>query len=233
MKWNHFVEKREKKSFSCQSQQQSQQPKMHTISIPLTYGCVSSRLKEIKDGHTHEWTVYLRVAAVAAAAAAKSPLIERVAIILHESFLNPKRVFTKEPYEVTETGWGEFNVQFKVFFKQELKEKSITLTHPLRLFGETEKDGKLVTEKYDEIILSVDSTTAVADEGDTSSVVVEREGRVLEELNTLLNVIRQEKMKLQSTKKRKFLQDSNSSLLLLLQEEDGENDDRSKIRKLE
>jgi YEATS domain-containing protein 4 len=223
---------------------------MQTISIPLTYGCVSSRLKEIKDGHTHEWTVYLRVLTTTTAA----HLIERVVIILHESFLNPKRVFTKEPYEVTETGWGEFQIQFKVFFKQELKEKSITLTHPLRLFGDMEKqqndDEKLVTEKYDEIILCVDSTTtaatvAVTDQQvspSSSSVVVsvaEREERVLDELNTLLNVIRQEKMKLQSTKKRKYLQESNSSLsLLLLQEEGGGEgeeleDDRSKIRKLE
>lgn len=35
---------------------------------------------------------------------------------LHESYANQNRVLTKPPYEVTETGWGEFEIVIKIFF---------------------------------------------------------------------------------------------------------------------
>ena len=35
---------------------------------------------------------------------------------LHASFQEPVRVIKKPPYEVMETGWGQFEVRIKIFF---------------------------------------------------------------------------------------------------------------------
>lgn len=42
-------------------------------------------------------------------------------------------VCEKPPYQVSETGWGEFTVQIKVTFVPEAGEKAITLQHPIKL----------------------------------------------------------------------------------------------------
>jgi len=39
----------------------------------------------------------------------------------------------KPPYEVTETGWGEFDIAIKIFFVAEASEKPISFTHHLKL----------------------------------------------------------------------------------------------------
>ncbi|KAK2191232.1 hypothetical protein NP493_55g05010 [Ridgeia piscesae] len=74
---------------------------------------------------------------------------------LHESYANSNRVVVKPPYEVTETGWGEFEVIIKIFFNDP-NEKPVTIYHLLKLF-QSETDimlGKknLVIEYYDELV---------------------------------------------------------------------------------
>jgi transcription initiation factor IIF auxiliary subunit len=44
-------------------------------------------------------------------------------------------VIDKPPFEVTETGWGEFEIQIRVAFSTESGEKPITLFHVLKLHG--------------------------------------------------------------------------------------------------
>lgn len=39
----------------------------------------------------------------------------------------------KPPYSVTETGWGEFEIQIKIFFVPESGEKPLTVLHHLKL----------------------------------------------------------------------------------------------------
>lgn len=65
-----------------------------------------------EDGHTYQWTEYV-----------KSSINEdipthmkEVQFKLHESRGNPLRVINKLPYEITETGWGEFELILKIFF---------------------------------------------------------------------------------------------------------------------
>ncbi|PVG03667.1 yeats-domain-containing protein [Serendipita vermifera] len=94
--------------------------------------------------HTHQWTVALRSAAsqptngqeeggVVGGKDDLSHFIKRVTFKLHESFANPSRVVDKPPFEVTETGWGEFEIQIRVAFSTESGEKPITLFHVLKL----------------------------------------------------------------------------------------------------
>lgn len=39
----------------------------------------------------------------------------------------------KPPFEVTETGWGEFDIQIKIFFVTEAAEKPVAVNHHLKL----------------------------------------------------------------------------------------------------
>jgi YEATS domain-containing protein 4 len=64
-------------------------------------------------------------------------------------------VIAKPPYEVTETGWGEFAIIIKVFF-QDSRESPIVLNHQLRLFPEPgtpiSTRRPVMSEKYDEFV---------------------------------------------------------------------------------
>merc|ERR1711991_114112 len=62
-----------------------------------------------------------------------SYFISKVEFILHPTFLNHVRVVTKPPYEVVETGWGEFEIKIRVHFIDP-KEKPVELFHHLTLF---------------------------------------------------------------------------------------------------
>ena len=45
-----------------------------------------------------------------------SAYVKKIHFKLHESYGSPFRVVTKPPYEITETGWGEFEIIIKIFF---------------------------------------------------------------------------------------------------------------------
>lgn len=64
----------------------------------------------------------------------------------------------KPPYEVTEIGWGEFDLSIKIYFIDAL-EKPVELFHSLKLFltdksAEQIKNRALVFEKYDELVFN-------------------------------------------------------------------------------
>ncbi|GAA5862880.1 hypothetical protein JCM8547_006577, partial [Rhodosporidiobolus lusitaniae] len=60
-------------------------------------------------------------------------MIKKVTFKLYETYKNPLRSIEQPPFEVTETGWGEFDVTIKVFFVPESNEKPLTFTHHLKL----------------------------------------------------------------------------------------------------
>lgn len=115
--------------------------------------------KREEDGHTHQWNVYVKPYENED----MSIYVKKVHFKLHESYANPNRIITKPPYEVTETGWGEFEVVIKIYF-HDTNERCITLYHILKLFqspiieGElnltTSIDSKkgLVSESYEEVV---------------------------------------------------------------------------------
>uniref|UniRef100_A0A6A7G7Y6 YEATS domain-containing protein 4-like n=1 Tax=Hirondellea gigas TaxID=1518452 RepID=A0A6A7G7Y6_9CRUS len=85
--------------------------------------------KREEDGHTHEWTVYVKPYHNED----MSTYIKKVQFKLHDSYANQTRVLTHPPYEVTETGWGEFEIGVKIFF-HDPNERPVTLYHILKLF---------------------------------------------------------------------------------------------------
>ena len=80
--------------------------------------------------HTHKWTVFVRDPA------GKDDLgyfIKKVVFKLHDTYQQPHRTVEKPPFEVTETGWGEFEIQIRIFFASVATEKQIVLYHHLKL----------------------------------------------------------------------------------------------------
>lgn len=73
--------------------------------------------------HSHKWTVYVRGATNEDLGA----IIKRVVFQLHPSFNNPTRVVEAAPFELTETGWGEFEIGITVVFHGDVAEKSIDM----------------------------------------------------------------------------------------------------------
>jgi len=127
---------------------------------PIVYGNISKSFgkKREEDGHTHQWTVYVKPYRNED----MSSYVKKVHFKLHDSYANPNRIVTKPPYEVTETGWGEFEIVIKIFFNDTV-ERPATINHVLKLFQQgqnadspsvLQKQGNkvVISEYYDEII---------------------------------------------------------------------------------
>ncbi|KAJ2887943.1 NuA4 histone H4 acetyltransferase complex and the SWR1 complex subunit [Coemansia asiatica] len=126
------------------------------ISKPIVYGNIATELLSKKTDHTHKWTVFLR----GPNGQDISSFVHKVEFKLHETFVNNNRAFKSPPYEVTETGWGEFEIITKIYFPPSSGEKPISLYHMLKLYPpdsqvQTWPKGKPVNNFfYDELIFS-------------------------------------------------------------------------------
>ncbi|XP_049623587.1 YEATS domain-containing protein 4-like isoform X1 [Suncus etruscus] len=124
-----------------------------TIVKPIVYGNVARYFgkEREEDGHTHEWTVYVKPYINED----MSAYVKKIQFRLHESYINFLRVVTKPPYEITETGYGEFEITIKIVFLDP-NERPVTLYHLLKLFPSDTNamlgEQKVVSEFYDEMI---------------------------------------------------------------------------------
>ncbi|KAE9407287.1 yeats-domain-containing protein [Gymnopus androsaceus JB14] len=149
-----------------------------SIFRPIIYGNTATLLtpeerENCPPEHTHKWTVAVRGAAsaensdIVGGADNLGYFIKRVAFKLHDTYPNPTRNVDKPPFEVAETGWGEFEIQIRIHFIQESGEKAIILYHHLKLHpwaraGEPEiplpddaiKAGPVHSWQYDEIVFN-------------------------------------------------------------------------------
>ncbi|KAF9534590.1 yeats family protein [Crepidotus variabilis] len=150
-----------------------------SIYRPIIYGNTAVVLNQKErdssshPDHTHRWTLAVRSAAsapdseVVGGADDLSYFIKRVTFKLHETYPNPSRNIDQPPFEVSETGWGEFEVQIRITFIAESGEKAITTYHHLKLHpwaaaGEPEippldvamKMGPVHSWQYDEIVFN-------------------------------------------------------------------------------
>lgn len=131
-----------------------------SIYRPIVIGNEASLLGLRKDpasDHTHEWTVSVR----GLNDADISYFVKKVVFKLHDSYANSTRSIEIPPFQVTETGWGEFDVQIKIYFAQESAEKAVTLYHRLKLhpYGpEAEKvkaeGGHVSSYQYEEVVFN-------------------------------------------------------------------------------
>jgi YEATS domain-containing protein 4 len=99
-----------------------------TFCLPIVHGSVAFHLgKKADEFQTHQWTLYLR----GPNNEDLSLVISKVVFHLHASFAQPVREISSPPFEVTEKGWGEFEAQIRIVWKDP-NEKS-TMVSTLRL----------------------------------------------------------------------------------------------------
>ena len=145
--------------------------------------------KKATDAETHKWTVYVRGAtpkkaattsaaapgqqqasAAAAAAAASDPaiaaagedisdVVSKVVFNLHPTFHNPTREVSEPPFELSEMGWGEFDLTAVLHFVDAAGEPPLELAHKLRLYSDADPQGTnskkpVVAEVYDEVVFT-------------------------------------------------------------------------------
>ncbi|KAI9007387.1 yeats family-domain-containing protein [Gaertneriomyces semiglobifer] len=136
------------------------------LSRPIIYGSTATLLKSSEksadETHTHKWSVYVR----GIHNEDLSIWIKKVTFKLHESFENPKRDVEEAPFEINETGWGEFDIQIKIHIQDYLEAKAtIQLQHTLRLHHtdvSTAASKPVISEHYEEIIFKDPTEEAYA-----------------------------------------------------------------------
>ncbi|KII72246.1 YEATS domain-containing protein 4 [Thelohanellus kitauei] len=121
---------------------------------PFVYGNIARQLEgdKVEEARTHEWTLYLKPYFNEDF----SNFIKKVQFKLHDSYQNNVRDVVEPPYEVHETGWGEFEASIKIF-PIDSAEKPIVLYHIIRLFPLNAElvtqDNSIVSEYYDEMVI--------------------------------------------------------------------------------
>ncbi|KAE8349671.1 yeats family-domain-containing protein [Aspergillus coremiiformis] len=107
--------------------------------------------------HTHQWRVYVK----GVNDEDISYWLKKVQFKLHETYAQNVRTIEQPPFEVTETGWGEFEIQIKLYFVPESMEKPQTLWHSLKLhpYGPDaeamkERRDQVVSQNYEEIVFN-------------------------------------------------------------------------------
>jgi len=124
----------------------------------LVIGTVAQYLgKKADEYHSHRWTCFVR----GPDGEDLSHCVSAVEFTLHPSFEEPLRRLTEPPYEVTETGWGEFDIGVKIEFSADSGAGAVHATTPLKLFPSAEEIAKhgpqttkrpVLRERYEEVV---------------------------------------------------------------------------------
>ncbi|KAI4214652.1 MAG: hypothetical protein LQ351_002725 [Letrouitia transgressa] len=139
-----------------------------SIFRPFVYGSTAkpfppdSRPASTPPDHTHQWTLYVRPISTSPHAPSDlTHFIKKVSFKLHETYANSLRIIESPPFQVTETGWGEFEVAIKLYFVPEANEKPQTLWHHLKLHpygpdaeGMRERREEVRSQCYEEVVFN-------------------------------------------------------------------------------
>lgn len=134
------------------------------ISVPVVYGTMAFYLgKKANELQSHKWTVYVR----GATNEDLGVVIKQVVFQLHPSFDNPIRVVESPPFELSECGWGEFEICISILFHDDVCDKHVDLFHLLKLYPDAESGPQstkkpVVVETYNEIVFPDPSETFLA-----------------------------------------------------------------------
>jgi YEATS domain-containing protein 4 len=132
--------------------------------IPITFGNIAFQLGKNRIGsateHSHRWSVFVR----GAANQDISYAVQKVVFTLHPTITDHVREVLAPPYQVSETGWGSFEVGIAIYLRGfdvpgAPSSTPVTLTHVLKLFHDTGAqatgpDRPAISETYDEIVVN-------------------------------------------------------------------------------
>ncbi|KAJ5855964.1 uncharacterized protein N7529_009908 [Penicillium soppii] len=130
---------------------------------PFIFGSVAhpfdpeQKPEDCPPDHTHRWQIFVR----GINGEDISYWLKKVQFKLHETYAQNVRTIEQPPFEVSETGWGEFEIQIKLYFVPESNEKPQTLWHSLKLHpygpdaeGMKERRETVISQNYEEIIFN-------------------------------------------------------------------------------
>ncbi len=117
----------------------------------------ANRPKNAPTDHTHSWKVFVR----GINDSDISYWLKKVQFKLHDTYPNSVRMIEGPPFEVEETGWGEFEIAIKFYFAPESTEKPQTLWHALKLHpygddieGKKERRETVKSICYEEVLFN-------------------------------------------------------------------------------
>ncbi|GMY12213.1 transcription initiation factor TFIID subunit 14b-like isoform X1 [Fagus crenata] len=146
------------------------------ICLPIVYGTTAFYLgRKASESQSHKWTVYVR----GATNEDLGVVIKRVVFQLHPSFNNPTRAIESPPFELSECGWGEFEIAISLFFHSDVCDKQLDLYHHLKLYPEEESGPQttkkpVVVESYNEVVFPDPSENFLARVQNHPAVIVPR-----------------------------------------------------------
>ena len=103
--------------------------------------------------------------------------VKKVVFHLHPSFPEPVKTIEKFPFEIHQTGWGEFDIAIKIFFVDP-SERPVEIMHALKLHPEPGQAAStkkpVVSERYDEIVFSepTEHFAMILDKGSIKSTAI-------------------------------------------------------------
>lgn len=101
-----------------------------SVQIKLVLGHSAQwRKKPTTEGYTHDWTVIVK----GEEGHEIKHFVEKVVFYLHESFPKPKRVVKDPPFQVSESGYGSFNLPVEVYFRNKDEPKKVKFDYDLLL----------------------------------------------------------------------------------------------------
>ena len=122
------------------------------VSLPI-----SADNPNFPENHTHEWCIYVR----GLTNEDLSYYIEKVKFQIHHTYDNAERMIYEAPFEVWNSGYGEFVVNITVYFKECANVEPIELKHLLKLFPESgvstnmARKKPVISELSDEFIFKI------------------------------------------------------------------------------
>ena len=128
-----------------------------SVSIPISWGSVAFQIGRSRVGnsqeHSHRWMVFVR----GAAGQDITPAVSRIVFTLHHTIRDHVREVARPPFQVTETGWGVFEIQIAVHFHAALGCAPLLLAHTLKLFHDQQgvpPERPVLSECFDELVFN-------------------------------------------------------------------------------
>ncbi|OHT09727.1 YEATS family protein [Tritrichomonas foetus] len=115
------------------------------IEKQVVVGHLARRLAKPTEVKTHHWEIFL----YSPTGEDLTKWIDRCVFHLHESFEQPERTLTREPYIVAEDGWGEFEAQIEIVPKCAI---SFTLIHVITFPAKTSVKPALIVRRQEAVI---------------------------------------------------------------------------------
>lgn len=116
------------------------------IKKELVLGHLARHLPRTTDkGATHHWEIFL----YSPTGEDLTKWIKKVVFHLHSSFDNPVRTCQREPYRISEDGWGEFEARVEIFPKSAM---SFDLSHMISFPAPASRKPMLIQKRQEVIV---------------------------------------------------------------------------------